>query len=365
MSTGAQGRRVRYGPSTADWGGDFNVGPICSIPALLTEYGIDPSRVLTEVGVDPDLFEAAENRLSYHTGGRLLNVCVERTGCPHFGLLVGQRFTFDSLGMLGRVMGNSPTLRDALRMVTEHLELQDRGALTLAMDTGDASSALGYTTFGDELAGVEQILDVAIAVHFKILQALCGPSFCPTFVRFAHRRPVEIAPFAKFFNAPLEFDAEMSAIVFHSDWLTHPVPGADPAAYDELLEAIRSIEADHPTPLAERVRRAVYALTLTDSATTANVARLFTLHERTLQRRLEKEGTTISRIAQEVRCDLAARLLRDSNRSVTQISAILGYSDSTVFARAFRAWTDMSPHQWRTQNGSGGRGGDARRSLAH
>jgi len=43
----------------------------------------------------------------------------------------------------------------------------------------------------------------------------------------------------------------------------------------------------------------------------------------------------------------AAELLRDTTSSVTEISALLGYSAPAHFARAFRNSTGVSPHEFR------------------
>jgi len=44
-------------------------------------------------------------------------------------------------------------------------------------------------------------------------------------------------------------------------------------------------------------------------------------------------------LVSEVRRELAQHLLRDTDLSVTEVAHILSYSDSTVFARAFRRFS--------------------------
>ena len=46
---------------------------------------------------DPRLFGSARNLVSIAVLGNFLHLCAERTNCPHFGLLVGQQATLDSL----------------------------------------------------------------------------------------------------------------------------------------------------------------------------------------------------------------------------------------------------------------------------
>lgn len=71
--------------------GCVRVGPIAAIPALLEEHAREtPEQILAEVGIDLALFDDPENSISFAKIGQLFKLCVERTGLPHFGLLVGQ-----------------------------------------------------------------------------------------------------------------------------------------------------------------------------------------------------------------------------------------------------------------------------------
>lgn len=74
------------------------------------------------------------------------------------------------------------------------------------------------------------------------------------------------------------------------------------------------------------------------------------MSKRNLQRRLTKAGTRYSEVLDEVRFDVAKRMLRDENNSVTDVSELLGYSDATHFARAFRRIAGIPPHRYRKQS---------------
>jgi AraC-like DNA-binding protein len=353
MSAKAQGfARHRLPEAPPGAYGDVRVGPLRSIPFILEERGLDPSLVLAEVGLDARLFDDPENRLPFDALGKLLEKCVELTRCRHFGLLIGQRFKLDSLGVLGELMRNCPTVRDALRLAALYLDLQDRGAVSLTLDLGDGKSALGYSLFGGKSTATEQLLDGAMAIHYLLLRELCGPAWKPVLVQLSHSRPTTVVPLRKFFRANLEFDAQLSAIVFESHWLNHRIEGADPAALAAITKAVESDRPQQALPFLAQVRRAIHAMMFTGSVSSANLARLFDLHERTLRRRLAEEGVTVRGLVNEARHELAHRLLRDTDLPVSEVAAVLRYSDVTVFARAFRGWSNMSPREWRTQSAS-------------
>ena len=85
--------------------GAIRVGPLLGIPPLLSELGLDPGAVILEAGVDPSLFDDPENFIGFAAMGRLLAHCATRTGCPHFGLLAGQRMGLDCVGARGHAVG--------------------------------------------------------------------------------------------------------------------------------------------------------------------------------------------------------------------------------------------------------------------
>jgi len=329
--------------------GDVRVGPLMPIPAILREHGIDPLAVLAQVGVDGRLFDDPENRVSLADLGTLLDVCSRLTHCPHFGLLIGQRFDISALGVLGELMRNSPTLHDALGLATRYLELQDRGAVSLTLDLGEGKSALGYSLFAVRSPASGQILAGSIAIHYLLLRELCGPKWRPVLVQLAHSRPADLTPWQQFFRARLQFDAPISAVVFDSRWLDRPIAGADPAQYAAIGKHIEATHPQHALPFLAQVRRALHAMIFTGSASTANLSHLFNLHERTLRRRLALEGVTVRGLLSEARRELAHRLLRETDQPVSEIAAVLSYSDVTVFARAFRRWSGASPREWRAQ----------------
>jgi len=70
---------------------------------------------------------------------------------------------------------------------------------------------------------------------------------------------------------------------------------------------------------------------------------------RTLQRRLRGAGLTYARVVQQVRLEIAGRMLRDPDRKIRDVARVLGYSDPAHFTRAFQRWTGLTPRAFRRQ----------------
>ena len=81
-----------------------------------------------------------------------------------------------------------------------------------------------------------------------------------------------------------------------------------------------------------------------------SVAEALHLSARSLQRRLAEAGSSYTEVRDNARRELALRYLRDGGHSVSEITYLLGFSDSSSFSRAFRRWTGVSPSAYRQQS---------------
>lgn len=97
-------------------------------------------------------------------------------------------------------------------------------------------------------------------------------------------------------------------------------------------------------------REARLLLSSEPSCSGSRIAEKLGLSPDGLRRRLRSEGTSISRLREYVRRDVATRELRNNIRSVEVISAMLGYAEPRSFTRAFRDWTDLSPSEYRAKH---------------
>ena len=210
---------------------------------------------------------------------------------------------------------------------------------------------LSYEIHQPLVEATDQVGDGAVALLFNVLRALCGPDWKPAEVRFAHRKPRDLAPFRRFFHAPLRFDAEENALVFSADWLSRHLPDTDPQLRSLLQKQIDTLEARHGDDFPEQVRRVLRSALVTGQAKADQVAALFAMHARTLNRRLNAFGIGFQELLDEGRFEIARQMLGNSAMDVSQIAALLDYADASAFTRAFRRWSGTTPARWRTARG--------------
>lgn len=327
-----------------------HMGTALAIPAILRSLGANPEEVLAEVGYDLKLFDDPENRISLAAHNHIVGHCATRTGCPHFGLLVGQQDGLHSFGLVGLLVKYSPDVGTALRSFVRYLHLHVRGATTdLVVDGGTAM--LTYEIHEPGIEAVDQVGDGAVAVMHNIMRALCGPDWRPTEAWFAHRAPADVGPFRRFFRVPLRFDAEQFAMLFPAGYLGRRMPVADDELRRLLQRQVDLLEDRHRGDLPEQVRNVLRTALMTGHARADQVASLFGMHSRTLNRRLNAFGFGFQQLVDESRFEIARQMLEDSAMEVGQIAELLDYAAPGVFTRAFRRWSGTTPAEWRAARG--------------
>jgi AraC-like DNA-binding protein len=326
----------------------LGVGPTMGLPDVLTGLGFNAREVLSEAGFAPGLFDDPDNVIPYAARGRLFAYCVEKTGCQHFGLLVGQHGGLHSLGLIGLLVKFSPDVGTALRNLVSHFHLHFGGA-ALSLQVEGGAAILAYRAIQPGSPATDHVGDGAVAEIFNDLRELCGPDWRPMEAWFAHREPADVEPYRRFFRVALRFDAEKNAIVFSSSWLKRPLPEVHPDVRRLLRKQVDALEARHGGDFPEQVRAILPAALTTGFASAERVAALFSMHPRTFNRRLNAFGVSYHKLADDIRFEMARQMLNDSNLQVSAIAQMLHYADARSFIRAFRRWSNETPAHWRAR----------------
>ena len=299
------------------------IGPAAPIPDLLRRLGADPARVFREAGVDVELFDDPDNLISYAARGRLLRHCVAATGCQHFTHLLCQPAGLHSLGLVGLLVKYSPDAGTALRSLVRHFHLHASGAaLNLTVERDQAT--FSFDVYQAQIEGIDQVGDGAVTMMFNVMRALCGRAWKPVEIQFAHRKPQDVDPYRRYFQAPLLFDAEQYALVFPARWLDKSLPEADLEVRRLLQKQIDAIEVGHVDDFPAQIRSVLRTALLTSQAGADQVAALFSMHSRTLNRRLHVFGTSFRKLVDESRYEIARQMLENSAMDVESDRRIAG-----------------------------------------
>lgn len=331
------------GPSHAeDLHGDV-ASAACSV---LSELGADPVDLCREANCDSRASRDDGAPVSNAALGRLLQLGASRTGCGHLGLLVGQRIVLAKLGPSGALVQNAGTVGDALRVLETRPWAWTCGSAVRLRVEADLA-LLHYYPYEAGATAVGLQSEGALATIVNIVRALCGTQWSPSELLLPRAPPDQTDPYWHFFRAPVRFDQEWAAIAFPARLLEQPVAGADRAAREIAEHRIRQGGVAAPLQISDQLRRLLRMEFIQSPRSGQAVARRLAVHRRTLSRRLRAEGTSFRLVTTEIRFDTARQLLVETNMTLTQISACLGFSEAAAFTHAFRRWSGVTPSIWR------------------
>lgn len=169
---------------------------------------------------------------------------------------------------------------------------------------------------------------------------------------FAHHSAWPASAYADFFGAPPRFGAPWHGFTVPRALLDAPLITGNRAtrANLELLLQREAPGSAQARPLTHKVRQLVLAGlrkgVLPDGE---DLAHALAMSARTLSRRLQDEGQSLSRIVEQVRIERAEHLLRDSALSVQAIAQQTGFADASSFTRAFKRATGQTPAEQRNR----------------
>lgn len=175
-----------------------------------------------------------------------------------------------------------------------------------------------------------------------------GEPFALLEARFIHPRDEAHPELARVLGLEPRFGEDYDALVFPREILDLPLRTTDRLASDVLDRTFQDLErrvtrVSLPTRVLEALRGALSR----GDARLDCVAKTLGLSGRTLQRRLEAEGSSFHTLLEQCRKEQALVLLGDRDLPVKAVSHALGYADPSVFFRAFRRWTGTSPAAYR------------------
>lgn len=318
--------------------------------ATVRQFGKSPEKIIKNAGLDPEVMTIADTFIPYSKYRRLLVGAVEETGCERFGLIMSENLGPQSLGVVGFSMQQSTDVGAAFGILSKFLHLHDQhGSVTLEPEDDDIRIA--YLMDDLDAPAAAQAIDVSAVIGHNLLKTLIGSTIKAKRYEFPYPQPRDLKPYAFLQAQKLVFDTDSFGIIIERRYFEVPIANNDPQMADLLDGYMEALDARAGERATDKVELLVKDLLATGECTLEAMAELFKVTPRTLQNKLQREGTSFHDIVERVRKTLALHYLRSSQMNLTNIALLIGYSDSSAFSRSFRRWYDETPSQCRKSDG--------------
>lgn len=325
---------------------------------IAADRGIAPEQVLKGSRLPGNLFSVPDARITPRQWSRLVLTALRLTGDDGFGYEYGLRLRPTAHGVLGYALMSCATLGQAMELAAGFfsMRLRDyRMALHTEGDTVIVEIAETHPVVGavpEEAAMLRRffhecvMLGCVVAGRLLIGHDDSGVELDVDWPEPAcHARYRERLP-------PMHFGQDGNRVRMPAALLQQPLLLADPMTHQQALvqcEQEQARFADTINDLAARVRAELVLVPGEGYPVLAQVAAKLHMSVRTLNRRLQERELSYLALLDEARRREAEQLLTRTDKEISQIATLLGYTTPANFTRAFRKWTGLTPSQFREQ----------------
>lgn len=328
----------------------YSAAKIAAIVDALAVEGVSAAAALEGVGVSHDTFNLPTTRVAldqiiecYHNATRL-------TRDPHFALHLGLKVHVSAYGMYGFALLSGTDFRKIMQAaVRYHRLVAPLAEIAFHEDRERASWSMAPVSHPRVDAQMYRFLvELQTGTHWSLMRDVMGQSFAPREVAVTFRPPDNVQAYQAAFGCPVHFNCAHNRLVFDSAYLDGRPEHGNEITHSSVVKLCESLlaELELRAGAAGKVREILLVNLMRPTSFETVAARLH-MTTRTLRRKLDEEGTSFRKLVDELRMEVAVKYLRDTELTVHDIANSLGFSEATIFRRAFRRWTSRSPREFR------------------
>jgi len=314
--------------------------------------GGDPFPLLARHRIPPQEDREDQSFLVLKDFITLLEDTAKSLGDPGFGMSLADYQGMDILGPISVIARSSMTVGDAIQSIGRYLHLHSP---VLSVDTqmvmldGHPAIQFFYHIEEEDLGYWVQPHELGMANAMQVIKLLCGDDFQPLSVHFRHPRNADESTYRSMFRCEAFFEQSWTGFYLPMSTYAMPLSSADHQTWQLAERYLDSQKAPNASSLSEDITRLINTLLPTGRCSSDTIASHLSMHKRTLQRRLAREGATYEQLLGAERMRLARQYLMEPNLKLSQIAGLLGYSEQSAFNRACRDWFDLTPRAYRKQ----------------
>lgn len=314
-----------------------------SIVTALRERGVPVKPLLDKVALHEELLQQPEATVSAFQLWDLAARAGFDTGIRDIGLVAGDK-PWASYGEFGSRIYFAPNLLAAMRAFCINAVAEySRADFYIERHKNFTWFCRGPIDGSPEQR--EQIELIIVQMMVNTIRLAAGPDWHPGVLHLQLTDPVCIRDNPMFRDTHAIFGCTTTRMGIDHMLCTESLNSSRPASmlWNASMERLPPADAG----LSHSLRLLMQPHVSAHMPDIETVAGISNLSVRTLQRQLHDEGQSFASIISDVRFEAASNLLHNSNQSISEICAELGYSDPAHFTRAFRRWSGMSPTQYR------------------
>ena len=320
-----------------------------SMFSKLEELGVPAAAVLRRAGLSQGFIEQPRVLLNTEELFALWRAVGEVSTNPAIGLLLGTETKIERFHPIGLVALSSENFGAAMNQMARFKQLTCPEEIR--QETDEEEWRIQFRWLLADEAEPPVLNECCFAWVLSIARLGTGTRLSPLRVELVQPR-AHVNSMERHFGCPVICGAARNAIVFRAAdagraFVTRNAELLGMLA-PQFEEELRQENGDEN--FIDRVRAAIQQKLTGRRPTIEDIADALHISSRTLQRRLQDEGSGFQRVLEDARHQLARHYLNNSVLELNEAAYLLGYEDSNSFVRAFRTWEGVPPARWREEH---------------
>lgn len=317
----------------------------------LEELGVRASAVLRRAGLSQGFLNEPRVLLTTEELFVLWRAIGEVSNNPAIGLLLGTENKTERFHPVSLAALSSENFGAAVEKMARYKQLTCPEEIAQEKDDKNKEWHIQFRWLLAEEVEPLFLIECCFAWVLSVARHGTGTRLSPLRVEFVQPRE-HVKTIERHLGCPVICGAERNSIVFRASDADRPFVTRNAELLAMLAPQFEKEleEESGEENFIDRVRNAVQQKLTGRRPTIDDIADALHVSSRTLQRRLQDQGSSYQRVLEEARHQLARHYLNNSVLELNEAAYLLGYEDANSFVRAFRTWEGVPPARWREQH---------------
>lgn len=325
-----------------------------ALVAACRTLGVDTDTLLVDVGISSQQLDDPDARLPGEAVAALFRQALLRAGDPDLPLRAATAVPFGAYQVIDFLAASAPTVGEGLVRVARYFPLINSTAELRIHDAGESLS-LELATPLDPAGAPRPYAEYALAVTFLHCRHAAAFDWPLVEARFVFAAPPVGSAHERVFTCPVRFSQKRNELVVTRQVWDSPTRGGASSELLRLLEqhadqSVASLRGSEP--VQSSVTRLLVRALGGGEPTLESVAKQLHLSPRTLQRKLQAEGSSFAEVLDRTRRATARVYVQRPELALTEVAYLLGFSEHSAFTRAFQRWYGVAPSRYREPAGA-------------
>lgn len=331
-------------------GGQVRAANFAGLAGVARKMGRDARGIVERHGMEARVLTDPESLVAPQQVADTFEYCSTVFDDPLFGLHMATIQDPEVFGCVTALCRAAPTFRAGVRCLIDYLPVVHAPDCEVVLIEGRETAELTWLVNTD--IGInDQANYQAALLNVKLLQAMGGPSFKPSWVSVsAATRSGDLPELERVLGCRVTPRSPRNSVAFPVHALEQPVPSANRLLFRLLGGYLERVKAAQSHSLVDRVESYIRGSLASGTCSIERCAEKLGMSVRTLQAKLAEQGSRFSELVERQRAAVAKAHLAEAHLSLDDIAERLGYGEQTSFGRAFKRWTGMTPQQYRTNS---------------